>query len=137
MKAPTNYHRIQILVAAALASLAVAVAWSASASAYPITESQFRPAGSATQSTQTRPNGQIAASSQSGPYSGSHPGIGAPVGSSPTQVRVVHATPNPGFNWGDAAIGAGAAVALTMIGLGGLAVVSNRRQRQARPAATA
>jgi hypothetical protein len=42
-----------------------------------------------------------------------------------------------GFNWGDAGIGAGAALALTMIGLGDLLVLSNRRHRAEKPAATA
>ena len=42
-----------------------------------------------------------------------------------------------GFDWGDAGIGAGAAFALTMIGIGGMLVLSNRRHRDARPATTA
>ncbi len=54
----------------------------------------------------------------------------------PTQVRVVQTAPNPGFDWGDAGIGAGTAFALTMIGLGGALVVSNRRHRKDRPATT-
>jgi hypothetical protein len=41
-----------------------------------------------------------------------------------------------GFDWGDAGVGAGAAFALTMIGLGGL-VLSNRRRHAERPAPTA
>jgi hypothetical protein len=57
--------------------------------------------------------------------------------SSPVKVRVVHAAPGTGFDWGDAGIGAGAAVALTMIGLGGLLLVGNRRQRHAPPARAA
>ena len=68
-------------------------------------------------------------------------GLGALAGrstpaSSPTQLHVVHVESNPGFDWGDAGIGAGAAFALTMIGLGGALVVSSRR-RQGHPAATA
>jgi hypothetical protein len=55
----------------------------------------------------------------------------------PTQVPVVHTAPNSGFDWGDAGIGAGTAFALTMIGLGGAIVVSNRRHRKERPATTA
>jgi hypothetical protein len=41
-----------------------------------------------------------------------------------------------GFDWGDAVIGAGAAFALTMIGLGGTLVIGSRR-REGRRAATA
>jgi hypothetical protein len=41
------------------------------------------------------------------------------------------------FDWGDAGIGAGAGFALTMIGLGGLLVLSNRRHRPEQPAPTA
>jgi len=44
---------------------------------------------------------------------------------------------NPGFNWGDAGIGAGAGFALTMIGLGGVLILSNRRHRAEQPAPTA
>jgi len=55
----------------------------------------------------------------------------------PTQVRVVQAAPNPGFDWGDAGIGAGAAFALTMIGVGGLLLVTNRRAHREGVATTA
>src|SRR5215216_4603927 len=37
-----------------------------------------------------------------------------------------------GFDWGDAGIGAGAGFAVTMIGLGGLLVLSNRRRHAER-----
>jgi hypothetical protein len=65
--------------------------------------------------------------------SGSHP-VNAPSTSS-GQVAPVAAT--PGFDWGDAGIGAGAAFALTMIGLGGVLVLNNRHHREERPATTA
>jgi hypothetical protein len=55
----------------------------------------------------------------------------------PAEVPVAPVDSNPGFDWGDAGIGAGAAFALTMIGLGGLLVLSNRRQRAEQPAPTA
>jgi hypothetical protein len=42
-----------------------------------------------------------------------------------------------GFDWGDAGIGAGAGFVLTMIGLGGALVLSNRRHRAERPAPSA
>jgi len=54
--------------------------------------------------------------------------------SPPSDVAVAPVASNPGFDWGDAGIGAGAAFALMMIGLGGLLLVSNRRE--ARPEAT-
>ena len=38
------------------------------------------------------------------------------------------------FSWGDAGIGAGAAFAVTMIGLGGVLVVSTRRRTEQRAA---
>jgi hypothetical protein len=42
--------------------------------------------------------------------------------------------PTGGFDWGDAGIGAGAAFALTAIGLGGALAVGSRRDREERPA---
>jgi hypothetical protein len=44
----------------------------------------------------------------------------------PTIVRV---SASNGFDWGDAGIGAGGAVALTILGVGGALVASNRRGR--------
>jgi hypothetical protein len=44
-----------------------------------------------------------------------------------TVVRVVHVNDQSGFDWGDAGIGAGGMLALTMIGLGGTLVASTRR----------
>jgi hypothetical protein len=84
----------------------------------------------------------IAAPSASAlPFEQVHPGaqLSAQQGQgdrAPTQVRVVQTAPNPGFDWGDAGIGAGTAFALTMIGLGGALVISNRRHREERPATT-
>jgi opacity protein-like surface antigen len=59
------------------------------------------------------------------------------VGKPPTPtsgVNVVRVASNPGFDWGDAGIGAAAGFALTMIGLGGLLVLNNRRHRAEQPA---
>ena len=54
----------------------------------------------------------------------------APAPRGPAEVRVVRVTSDPGFDWGDAALGAGTTVALVAIGLGGaIAVLSYRRQR--------
>ena len=46
----------------------------------------------------------------------------------PTLVRV--AAPGNGFDWGDAGIGAGGTLALTLIALGGVLAVTNRRGRR-------
>ena len=55
------------------------------------------------------------------------PGVGA---TSPTAVRVVEVPSNAGFQWGDGAIGAGAALAVVLVGLGAtLAIVSSRKRR--------
>ena len=53
-----------------------------------------------------------------------------PVSTPATIVRVV--APSGGFDWGDAGIGAGGAIALTMIGLGGVIAATNRRGRGTR-----
>jgi hypothetical protein len=50
-----------------------------------------------------------------------------PVGTPATIVRV--SAPN-GFDWGDAAIGAGGGIALSIIGLGGVLAVSQHRTRR-------
>jgi hypothetical protein len=60
-----------------------------------------------------------------------HPGGGAPAAA---KVRVVGVPAGTGFDWSDAGIGAGAAFALTAIGLGGAIAVGNRRHREERPA---
>ena len=45
-------------------------------------------------------------------------------------VRVV--APNGGFDWGDAGIGAAGGFALSMLGVGGAIVVTQRRDRRPR-----
>jgi hypothetical protein len=52
-------------------------------------------------------------------------------GSAPARVRVVEVPASSGFDWADAGIGAG--VALATIGLGGALVLGTRR-RHGRPA---
>jgi len=52
-------------------------------------------------------------------------------GTAPSVVRVVDVPTDSGFDWGDAAIGAGAAVALGMIAAGGaIATVNLRRSHR-------
>jgi hypothetical protein len=46
---------------------------------------------------------------------------------SPPPVIVRVTTPNSGFDWGDAGIGAAGGIALSMIGLGGALAVSQHR----------
>lgn len=53
---------------------------------------------------------------------------------SPPPVRVVRVTPESSFDWGDAEIGAGAALAAGLVGAGGALAI--RKRRQARLAAT-
>lgn len=54
-----------------------------------------------------------------------------------TPPRIVHVTAaSGGFDWGDAGIGAAGGFALSMIGLGGVLVVSGRRPRRSDPAPT-
>jgi hypothetical protein len=60
-----------------------------------------------------------------------HAGGGAP---GAAKVRVVEVPAGTGFDWGDAGIGAGAAFAVTAIGLGGAIAVGSRRHREGRPA---
>jgi hypothetical protein len=55
----------------------------------------------------------------------------------PSGVQVAPVASGPGFNWRDAGIGAAAGFALTMIGLGGVLVLNNRRHRAEQPAPSA
>jgi hypothetical protein len=59
-----------------------------------------------------------------------HAGIPA---TPPTVVRVVAS--DGGFDWGDAGIGAGGGVALSMIAVGGVLASSQRRSRRTRDTA--
>lgn len=54
----------------------------------------------------------------------------------PREVRVVNVTAGSAFDWRDAGIGAGAAFAVTMIGLGGVTLVSTRRRAEQQRTAT-
>ena len=50
----------------------------------------------------------------------------------PPQAVVRISSPDGGFDWGDAGIGAAGGFALAMIGLGGALIVSQRRPRRNR-----
>jgi hypothetical protein len=54
--------------------------------------------------------------------------------SAPAVVRI--SSPNSGFDWGDAGIGAAGGFALSMIGIGGALVASQRRTRRSETALT-
>jgi hypothetical protein len=63
-------------------------------------------------------------------------GYGSPTAVPATAVDVI--APNGGFDWGDAGIGAAAALALTLLCIGGALAVSQRRaRRSSRSAAVA
>jgi hypothetical protein len=49
----------------------------------------------------------------------------------PSHVRVVSTSSDSGFDWGDAGIGAGAALALSTMGVGGAVLVAGSRRRKA------
>lgn len=54
-----------------------------------------------------------------------------PPASSETPTTIVQVPAASGFDWGDAGIGAAGAVALAMLGVGGVLVISHRRPRRA------
>jgi len=125
-----KHHRITVLALA----LVVAAIMASSASARPIDQvsPQTQAAQSSTptsspQATPEIPNAILNGAHDPAPPSAPH-GVGYSsydVGKRYTPPSDVPAAPvasNPGFDWGDAGIGAGAALALTMIGLGGLLV---------------
>jgi hypothetical protein len=121
-------HRITI---AALV-LVIAAMFAAPASARPIDE-----VGPASQPTSSTPGSlDRPPPSSPTPFGTEQAATGA---TTPTEVRVVRVTSESeaGFDWGDAGIGAGAALAITMIGLGGALAVSSRRHRERSDAAVA
>ena len=74
------------------------------------------------------PSSTIASSGSNGPRSEVVSGAGySNPGGVATVVRTV--TPGSGFHWGDAGIGAGAAVAMVTLLIGGLLLATNARRR--------
>ena len=51
-------------------------------------------------------------------------------GAAPAQVRVVEVQPDPGFDWGDAGIGASGAIAVLAIGAGAAVAITHRPRRR-------
>ena len=52
----------------------------------------------------------------------------------PESVIVRVTAPSAGFDWGDAGVGAGVTLALTLIGVGGVLAVTRRRSHRVLPA---
>ena len=69
-----------------------------------------------------------AAAIENGPPSGGGSVGYAPASTAPTIVHVT--APSGGFDWGDAGIGAGGGVALSILDLGSALAVSDRRTRR-------
>lgn len=117
----TSTHRIAT-AAAIMLSLAAAGAPTASA----------RPADSTPAATHTpttvysRPDKSLIPVAAPSPTGGTVVKQSAP----PTVVRIQ--TPQSGFDWGDAGIGAAGGLAIAMLGLGGALVVSHHRPRRTR-----
>jgi hypothetical protein len=59
------------------------------------------------------------------------PYVGAVANTTAPQAVARVQAPQSGFDWGDAGIGAAGAVALAMLGVGGVLVISHRRPRRA------
>ena len=66
--------------------------------------------------------------SETYPAAGPNPDGQTPVDAPATIVRV--STPSSGFDWGDAGIGAAGGLALSMLGLAGALMLSQRRERR-------
>jgi hypothetical protein len=65
---------------------------------------------------------------QGAEQAGLHPGVFGPGGAPASRTPVVHVgDTSSGFDWGDAGVGAGALLSLTLIGLGGVLAVTRRR----------
>jgi uncharacterized protein YwlG (UPF0340 family) len=88
-------------------------------------------------SASARPIDEVGPATLPTQQSGQHGNAYRAAASTPTPVNIESVSADSGFDWGDAGIGAGAAFAVTMIGLGGALLLTNRNgrpQRQATPA---
>jgi hypothetical protein len=120
---------------------AAAVVIALSAITAPAASARFDPndatgTASATPVVRPNPDQQLspAATLNAGPRSEvvSGGGYGSP-SMAPTIVRVT--TPDRGFDWGDAGIGAAGGISLSVLGVGGTLAVSSRRSRRSKQAA--
>jgi hypothetical protein len=82
--------------------------------------------GSASQRSRTPDESGATLPHDSRPRSLAAPSLHSTTSTQPAIVRVV--THNAGFHWGDAGIGAGGVLAVTLIGLGGALTLSHRRR---------
>jgi len=81
----------------------------------------------------------LALSATAAPAASAHPLQPDPI--PPTPDTIVRVNASPGFDWGDAGIGAAGGLALATLGIGGGLAISQRRERRsgasARVASTA
>ena len=69
---------------------------------------------------------------QGAEQAGLHPGVFGPGNAAAPRPPIVRVTaPSSGFDWGDAGVGAGAMLALSMLGLSGVLAITRRRHRVA------
>jgi hypothetical protein len=149
-----QHHRITTAMLAL--AIAATIAPAALADPQPLAkaEAQIAAAGRTTtavrpnpdQQTLTRAGGQAAPCSEvcsAGGYFGSSSQLATasssrpshnPGGASRPRLAVVHvAAPSGGFDWGDASVGAGGMLALTVIGVGLVLTVGHRRSHSVTP----
>jgi len=70
---------------------------------------------------------------QGAKQAGLHPGVFGQSEAASNQATAARVTaPDGGFDWGDAGIGAGGMLVVTLIGAGGLLTVANRRNHRTR-----
>ena len=118
-----------ISVLAVSSAVAVPVAWGASLGSQDLRTPDARDAVSA-----PVPSGAVARSVDLRSPDARDAAAGRPAGGS-TVVDVIRIpAPAAGFDWGDAAIGAGAAGGLVLVGFGSTRAVSRRRRHVSRPA---
>ena len=124
-----------IALAAALTTSLAPAAWADPA---PLANAEARIAANSQSSTAVHPNPDEQTASKapatSAPCGDACSGHGyGPVNGSTRAIPSVRppsaAAPSSGFDWGDAGIGAGSTLALTLIGVGGVLAASNRRGR--------
>jgi hypothetical protein len=136
-----QHHLIRGTIALA-AALTASLAPAARADPAPLAKAAATIAANSQSSTAVRPNPDeqavTGATADPGPCSevcsggagsyglASQPSLHSTASIPPTVVRVV--THNGGFHWGDAGIGAGGMLALTLIGLGGAVTLAHRRR---------
>jgi hypothetical protein len=121
----TTTHRITT-TAAVILSLAAAGA--PTAIARPVGADTATAANQAPATIYSRPDKTTIPTSWPYPYGGNPKAATAEPATVPQAVVRIQ-TPQSGFDWGDAGIGAAGGVALAMLGLGGALVITHRPKR--------